>query len=197
MKYLNVNKIVNKILEQNVTSKDFSKWISENWKISNFILVYENIKFLYTVLLELSFEKLVTEHGRVGEQPLSVSQHLFGDKESVAARLVYDPPNFNNDLYIEYHTHPVDTLIIVLNGSGTYSLVYDDSDIHVDVPLEPGVALLFPSGTVHTIKEVSKDGLETLNITDRLNQPEYRNKVHDSKTQFLVKPSDDFSKRSK
>ncbi len=135
---------------------------------------------------------MITEHGR-HEQPLSISQHLFGDDNHVSARLVYDPPKQNNQAPLEYHFHPVDTVIIVVSGSGIFSFICNDSKQPIDIDLRPGKALFFPSNTVHTIKEVGNEGLETLNITNRLNQPRYRTEPINEKKDLFIKPSEDFS----
>lgn len=124
---------------------------------------------------------------------MSISQHLFGDENHISARLVYDPPKQNNQYPLEHHSHPVDTVIFVVNGSGVFSFIYDDTKKAIDIDLKPGTTLFFPSNTVHTIKEVGNEGLETLNITDRLNQPSYRTEPINEKKDLLVKPSEDFS----
>jgi len=96
---------------------------------------------------------------------------------SVAARLVFDPPNSPaQPETIEFHTHPVESVIVVLRGGGSYRMCHRDAsgrNVVVDVPLEAGSVVCFPSDVVHTI-ECGPAGIETLNITDRLNQPAWR-----------------------
>ncbi|HMG57838.1 MAG TPA: hypothetical protein VK601_30260, partial [Kofleriaceae bacterium] len=118
----------------------------------------------------------VTYHGRP-DQPVCPSRHLLGDDARVAARVVFDPPNSpDRPEAIEFHTHPVDSVIAVLRGGGSYRICHRDPtgrDVVVDVPLEAGTVVCFPRDVVHTI-ECGQHGVETLNITDRLNQPAWR-----------------------
>jgi mannose-6-phosphate isomerase-like protein (cupin superfamily) len=181
------------ILSQNISRKNFSLYIRSIWESKEGCVMYyhDHNSFCLNIWF-LSFDKLITEHGR-NEQPLSISQHLFGDENHISARLVYDPPKQDNQEPIEYHSHPVDTVIFVVSGSGIFSFIHDDSKQPIDIDLRPGKTLFFPSNTIHTIKEVGNDGLETLNITDRLNQPSYRTEIINNKKYLLVKPSEDFS----
>ncbi|WP_414623830.1 cupin domain-containing protein [Calothrix sp. CCY 0018] len=153
---------------------------------------YHDPNFFCLDIWHLSFDELITEHGR-HDQPLSISQHLFGDENRISARLVYDPLKQDNQAPLEYHSHPVDTVIVVVSGSGIFSFICNDSKQSIDIDLRPGKTLFFPSNIVHTIKEVGDDGLETLNITNRLNQPSYRTELTNEKKDFLVKPSEDFN----
>ncbi|AUB44935.1 Cupin domain protein related to quercetin dioxygenase (plasmid) [Nostoc flagelliforme CCNUN1] len=106
---------------------------------------------------------------------------------------MYDPPQQDNQAPLEYHSHPVDTVIVVVSGSGIFSFIFNDGKQPLDIDLKPGKTLFFPSNTVHTIKEVGNEGLETLNITNRLNQPSYRTELINEKKDLLVKPSEDFT----
>ncbi|MDF5707931.1 MAG: cupin domain-containing protein [Nostoc sp. S4] len=190
---MNLETFIKDILSHNIAPEDFSLYVENIWKSKQGCVRYHPDPSSFCLdIWHLSFDKLITEHGRY-EQPLSISQHLFGDENHVSVRLVYDPPKQNNQAALEYHSHPVDTVIIVVSGSGMFSLIYNDSKQPIDIDLKPGKALFFPANTIHTIKKVGNEGLETLNITNRLNQPRYRTESIDEKKDLLVKPSEDFS----
>jgi mannose-6-phosphate isomerase-like protein (cupin superfamily) len=190
---MNFLSLLQSFFPHQISRKDFSFYVKDMWNSNKgFVTTYDDPEFLRDCIWRLSFDKLITEHGRP-EQPLSISQHLFGNENSVSARLVYDPPVTHGRESLEYHTHPVDTIIIVIGGSGIYSFIRDDYIQTIDVDLSPGKILFFPANTVHTIKQIGLDGLETLNITDVLNQPSYRNEFPNEKRELLPKPSSDFS----
>ncbi|MBD2731232.1 cupin domain-containing protein [Nostoc sp. FACHB-892] len=190
---MNLEAFLQDILSQNISRDNFSLYVKNIWKSEDGCVMYYHDPSSFCLnIWHLSFDKLITEHGHY-EQPLSISQHLFGDENHISARLVYDPPKQDNQDPLEYHSHPVDTVIVVISGSGVFSFIYDDGKQSIDIDLTPGQTLFFPSNTVHTIKEVGNEGLETLNITDRLNQPSYRTEPINEKKDLLVKPSEDFS----
>lgn len=189
---MNLEVFLQDVLCQKISREKFSLYVKNIWKSEKSgVMYYHDPSTFCLKIWHLSFDKLITEHGRY-EQPLSISQHLFGDEDHISARLVYDPPKKNNQYPLEYHSHPVDTVIVVVSGSGVFSFIYD-SKKSIDIDLRAGTTLFFPSNTVHTIKEVGNEGLETLNITDRLNQPTYRTEPINEKKDLLVKPSEDFS----
>jgi mannose-6-phosphate isomerase-like protein (cupin superfamily) len=190
---MNLQAFIQDIFSHKISSEDFSLYVKNIWESEEgCTMYYPDPSSFCLEIWRLSFDKLITEHGR-HEQPLSISQHLFGDENNVSARLVYDPPKKENQAPLEYHSHPVDTLIVVVSGSGIFSLIYNDRQQPIDIDIKPGKTLFFPSNTVHTIKEVGNNGLETLNITNRLNQPSYRTETISEKKVLLVKPSEDFS----
>lgn len=190
---MNLEAFLKDILSYNISRENFSLYVKNIWKSEEGCVMYHYDPDSFRIdIWHLSFDKLITEHGR-HEQPLSISQHLFGDENHVSARLVYDPPKQDNQFSLEYHSHPVDTVIVVVSGSGVFSFIRDDNKQSFDVDIRPGATLFFPSNTVHTIKEVGNEGLETLNITDRLNQPSYRTEFINEREALLVKPSEDFS----
>lgn len=182
-----------KIIEGDVSSECFSKHVNDIWRSGQgFVRSFGDVQQIKAVLFDISSDSLITTHGRM-DQPSSISQHLFGDEKSVSARLVYDPPATDTDHGIEYHTHPVDTLIAVTGGSGTYSFIFPDDNRGIDVDLFPGTLLFFPAGTIHTIKDVGKEGLETLNITHVMNQPSYRTDIDLERKESIPSPSENFS----
>ena len=188
---MDLDTFLNSILDETIRSDTFSRLVNKIWQSEEgFVRFYSKPETLCPRLWQASNEALITEHGRP-DQPLSISQHLFGGDHNVSARLVYDPPRDAGQRGLEYHSHPVDTVIFVVSGTGQYAFVRDpDSNEAITVDLAAGAVLFFPASTVHTIVEVGKDGLETLNATDRLNQPQYR----DAKTTSVPIPSSvDFS----
>lgn len=190
---MNLEAFIKDIFYHNISSKNFSLYIKNIWESEEgCVKYYHDPGFFCLDIWHLSFDELITEHGR-HDQPLSISQHLFGDENHISARLVYDPPQQDNQAPLEYHSHPVDTVIVVVSGSGIFSFIFNDGKQLLDIDLKPGKTLFFPSNTVHTIKEVGNKGLETLNITNRLNQPSYRTELINEKKDLLVKPSEDFS----
>ncbi|MBD2604510.1 cupin domain-containing protein [Scytonema hofmannii FACHB-248] len=190
---MNLETFIKDIFSHNISPENFSLYVKNIWKSEEgCVMCYHDPGSFCLDIWHLSFDKLITEHGR-HEQPLSISQHLFGDENHVSARLVYDPPpKQDNQAPLEYHSHPVDTVIVIVSGSGIFSFICNDSKQPIDIDLRPGKTLFFPSNTVHTIKEVGNEGLETLNITNRLNQPSYRTEPINDKKDLLVKPSEDF-----
>ncbi len=190
---MNLEAFIKDIFSYNISPENFSLYIINIWESQEgYVKYYHDPGFFCLDIWHLSFDELITEHGRY-DQPLSISQHLFGDDNHISARLVYDPPKQNNQAPLEYHSHPVDTVLVVVSGSGIFSLLRNDSKQPIDIDLTPGTTLFFPSNTVHTIKEVGNDGLEILNITNRLNQPSYRTEPINEIKDLLVKPSEDFS----
>jgi mannose-6-phosphate isomerase-like protein (cupin superfamily) len=195
---MNVSMFLQAVFSRQISRQDFSQYVKQIWDSpQGFVSVYPDLESLRKIIWNLSKNQLITEHGRP-KQPLSISQHLFGDQNSVSARLVYDPPITCGQEGLEYHTHPVDTVIIVIAGAGVYSFIGADdmqgTNIQgIDVDLTPGKILFFPANILHTIKQIGSDGLETLNITDVLNQPPYREEVHNEKKALLLEPSDNFS----
>lgn len=190
MKLDSLKQFIDNILNRTVSRSDFSELVIQKWKSKKFVEFYDNVDSLREKVWSLSFDRLVTEHGRIEDQPLSISQHLFGDLQSVAARVVYDPPTINKSEHIEYHTHPVNSLIVVLDGTGTCSLLYENKEL-IDVPLKPGASVFFCSNVIHRIKEIGVTGLEILNITERVNQPAYRSKLSTQKN-LVIDSSKDF-----
>jgi mannose-6-phosphate isomerase-like protein (cupin superfamily) len=185
-----IETLIEDILLNRINRMLFSNIVNKFWESKEFLFKHSDPIFLRDDIRHFSFDEKITEHGRIGEQPMSLSQHLFGDEDSLAARLTYDPPKEFS--YIEYHTHPVDSLVVVIDGDCIYSVYYEDSQTLIDIPLELGMALFFPANTIHTIKKIQHKGLEMLNITDRLNQPNYR--TRNSQLDNLITPSSDFSK---
>ena len=192
-KFMSFSIFLQMFFSHQISSEDFSSYVKDIWNSNlGFVRTYNAPQLICDYIWRLSFDKLITEHGRP-EQPSSISQHLFGDENSVSARLVYDLPVTCGRESLEYHTHPVDTIIIVIAGSGIYSFIQDDFIQGIDVALNRGKILFFPANTVHTIKQIGLDGLETLNMTNVLNQPSYRDEIDDEKRKLLPDPSRDFS----
>lgn len=189
------NKFIESILEEKISGDFFNRTVNKKWKDKQFIEKYEYPNYLREKLWKLSFDKLITEHGRIEDQPMSVSQHLFGDKKSIAARVTFDQYKIDKINCIEYHTHPVSSLVVVLDGECTYSVVYKSKYI-VNAVLEPGFCIYFPANVTHTIQNIGKNGLETLNITGKINQPPYRSNC-ETTNQLLIEPSKNFSKVAK
>lgn len=189
------NKFIESILDEKISGKLFNRVVNKRWKDKQFIEKYDYPNYLREKIWKLSFDKLITEHGRIEDQPMSVSQHLFGDKSSIAARVTFDQYKIDKINCIEYHTHPVSSLVVVLDGECTYSVVYESKYI-INVALKPGFCIYFPANVTHTIQNIGKNGLETLNITGKINQPPYRNSCEIT-NQSLIEPSKNFSKVAK
>lgn len=190
---MNLENFFQNIFSYKISQENFSAYVKKMWKREEgCVMHYHDPDFFRLDIWHLSFDELITEHGR-HEQPLSISQHLFGDENNISARLVYDPPKQNNQASLEHHSHPVDSVIVVVTGSGVFSFICNNTKQLIDIYLRPGKILFFPSNVVHTIKEVGNEGLETLNITNRLNQPRYRTKSISEKKDLLINPSEDFS----
>ncbi|HSR99379.1 MAG TPA: AMP-binding protein [Kofleriaceae bacterium] len=164
------------VLHGTVPRAQLQAFIVAQWNARRFAFHAEAMAAWLPHVAALAERAGVTHHGRP-EQPVCPSRHLFGDRERVAARVVFDPPSSpERPEIIEFHTHPVDSLIAVLGGGGSYLVCHQNTAgraVIVDVPLEAGSVVCFPRDVVHTI-ECGPQGIETLNITDRLNQPAWR-----------------------
>jgi hypothetical protein len=171
-----IDELLGAVLDQTVTRPQLREFVIARWNAKQFAFRSELRAAWVSRVAALARTAGVTHHGRP-DQPVCPSRHLFGDREHVAARLVFDPPNSpERPETIEFHTHPVDSVIAVLRGGGSYRVCHRDGagrDVVVDVPLDAGTVVCFPGGVVHTI-ECGVHGVETLNITDRLNQPAWR-----------------------
>lgn len=164
------------VLEQRVTAAQLQAFVAAQWNARRFAFRAEALATWLPRVAALSEVAGVTHHGRP-DQPVCPSRHLFGDLDRVAARLVFDPPTSPEQPEpVEFHTHPVESVIAVLRGGGSYRMCHRDPAgrvVVVDVPLAAGSVVCFPRDVVHTI-ECGSHGIETLNITDRLNQPAWR-----------------------
>jgi hypothetical protein len=171
-----IDELLGAVLDQSVSRAQLREFVVAQWDARRFAFRAELGAAWLARVASLAETAGVTYHGRP-DQPVCPSRHLFGDRERVAARLVFDPPNSpERPEPIEFHTHPVDSVIAVLRGGGSYRVCQRDGagrDVVVDVPLDAGMVVCFPGGVVHTI-ECGAHGVETLNITDRLNQPAWR-----------------------
>jgi hypothetical protein len=171
-----IDELLSAVLDQTVTSAQLQAFVLAHWSANRFAFRTDALAALAPRLATLIAAAGVTYHGRP-EQPVCPSTHLFGDRDRVAARVVFDPPTSpERPEPVEFHTHPVDSVIAILRGSGSYLLCHHDPTgraVVVDVPLVAGSVVCFPRDVVHTI-ECGPDGIETLNITDRLNQPAWR-----------------------
>jgi len=171
-----IDELMNAIFDQAVTPAQLREFVIAQWNAKRFAFRSELRAAWVSKVAALAQTAGVTYHGRP-EQPVCPSRHLFGDATHIAARLVFDPPSSPEQPEpIEFHTHPVDSVIAVLRGGGSYRICQRDAaqrDVVVDVPLDAGTLVCFPGGVVHTI-ECGAQGIETLNITDRLNQPAWR-----------------------
>lgn len=171
-----IDQLLGAVLDRTVTRAQLQEFVIAQWNAKRFAFRSEAIAAWLPKVAALAETAGITHHGRP-DQPVCPSRHLFGDPTSVAARLVFDPPNSpERPETIEFHTHPVESVIVVLRGGGSYRMCHQDAagrDVVVDVPLEAGTVVCFPGDIVHTI-ECGPEGVETLNITDRLNQPAWR-----------------------
>jgi len=171
-----IDELLGAVLDRTVTRAQFREFVIAQWNAKRFAFQSGAITAWITAVAALAERAGVTHHGRA-DQPVCPSRHLFGDDASVAARVVFDPPNSpERPETIEFHIHPVESVIVVLRGSGSYRMCHQDPagrDVVVDVPLAAGSVVCFPGDIVHTI-ECGSEGIETLNITDRLNQPAWR-----------------------
>lgn len=171
-----IDDVLQAVLDRKSPRDRFRQFVLAQWNAKRFAFQAREVDGLARKVAALAETGALTYHGRP-DQPVCPSRHLFGDLNSVAARLVFDPPNSaTNPEPIEFHTHPTETVIAVTRGSGSYLVCHRDElgrDVIVEVPLTAGSVVCFPAGVVHTI-EVGADGIETLNITDRLNQPKWR-----------------------
>lgn len=172
---LKLNDIFDAVLDRSITSKNLAEFIAEQWKNRSFFGKYDDIGSLKTRIN--ADAKLVpcSFHGRAN-QPISSSRHIYGSHDTVSARVVFDPPTENQKLEeIEPHTHPVASIVYVIDGGGEFFLIFDNkkNKHFVRVVLSPGAAVCFPASIVHTMKP-GNQGICTLNITDRQNQPPYR-----------------------
>jgi len=171
-----IDELLGAVLDRTVSRAELREFVVTQWNAKRFAFRAGAIAAWVPKVAALAERAGVTHHGRP-DQPICPSRHLFGDDASVAARLVFDPPNSpERPEPIEFHTHPVESVIVVLRGGGSYRMCHRDAagrDVVVDVPLEAGSVVCFPGDIVHTI-ECGAEGVETLNITDRLNQPAWR-----------------------
>jgi hypothetical protein len=171
-----IDELLGAVLDRTVTRAQLQEFVLAQWHAKRFAFRSGAIATWIARVAALSEQAGVTYHGRP-DQPICPSRHLFGDEASVAARVVIDPPNSpERPETIEFHTHPVESVIVVLNGGGSYCMCHHDAagrEVVVEVPLEAGSVICFPGDIVHTI-ECGPQGIETLNITDRLNQPAWR-----------------------
>ncbi|HEX7837228.1 MAG TPA: hypothetical protein VF469_07175 [Kofleriaceae bacterium] len=171
-----IDELVGAVLDRTITRAQLREFVIAQWSAKRFAFHSEAITAWVPKVAALAEMGGLTHHGRP-DQPVCPSRHLFGDGASVAARVVFDPPNSpERPEAIEFHTHPVESVIVVLRGGGSYRMCHQDTvgrDVVVDVPLAAGSVVCFPGGVVHTI-ECGPEGIETLNITDRLNQPAWR-----------------------
>jgi hypothetical protein len=171
-----IDEFLDAVLDWGVTRAQLRELVIAQWNARRFSFRAEAGSAWARKVAALAGTAGVTHHGRP-DQPVCPSRHLFGDDASVAARLVFDPPSSpERPEPIEFHTHPVESVIVVLSGGGSYRVCHRDGagrDVIVDVPLEPRSVVCFPRDVVHTI-ECGRQGIETLNITDRLNQPAWR-----------------------
>jgi len=171
-----IDELLCAVLDQTATSAQLQQFVLAHWSARRFAFRSDALATLSPKLAMLAGAADVTYHGRP-DQPVCPSRHLFGDHDRVAARLVFDPPTSRERPEpVEFHTHPVDSVIAILRGGGSYLVCHRDATgrtVVVDVPLEPGSVVCFPRDVAHTI-ECGPQGIETLNITDRLNQPAWR-----------------------
>jgi hypothetical protein len=171
-----IDDVLRVVLDKQLPRDRFRQFVLAQWNAKRFAFQVSEVEGLVRKVAALAETGTLTYHGRP-DQPVCPSRHLFGDPENIAARLVFDPPNSpTSPEPIEFHTHPVESIIAVLRGSGSYLVCHRDEhgrDVVVDVPLTAGSIVCFPADVVHTI-EVGSEGVETLNITDRLNQPKWR-----------------------
>ena len=171
-----IDALVSAVLDRTVTGAELQEFVVAQWNAKRFAFRAEPSAAWLPKVAALAETAGVTYHGR-RDQPVCSSRHLFGDRERVAARVVFDPPSSpGQPETIEFHTHPVESVIAVLRGDGSYRMCHRDAggrDVIVDVPLAVGSVVCFPRDVVHTI-DCGPQGIETLNITDRLNQPAWR-----------------------
>jgi quercetin dioxygenase-like cupin family protein len=171
-----IDELLVAVLDRTITRAELREFVIAQWNAKRFAFRSEDIAAWVSKVVALAEKAGVTHHGRPN-QPVCPSRHLFGDAASVAARLVFDPPSSpEQPETIEFHTHPVESVIVVLRGAGNYRMCHRDAagrDVIVDVPLKAGSVVCFPGNVVHTI-ECGPEGIETLNVTDRLNQPAWR-----------------------
>jgi len=170
-----IDELVAAVLDQTVTAAQLEAFVVAQWTARRFAFRAEPSAWA-GALAALMARAGVTHHGR-RDQPICPSRHLFGDPARVAARVVFDPPNSPAQPEpVEFHTHPVDSVIAVLRGGGSYRMCHRDRTgriVVVEVPLEVGAVVCFPREVIHTI-ECGPAGIETLNMTGRLNQPAWR-----------------------
>ncbi|HET7500892.1 MAG TPA: hypothetical protein VFK02_07820 [Kofleriaceae bacterium] len=174
--WASIDEVIGAVLDRTVTRAELRELVIAQWNARRFAFRAGALAGWAPRVAALAGAAGVTYHGRP-DQPVCPSRHLFGDDASVAARLVVDPPSSpEHPEPIEFHTHPVESVIAVLRGGGSYQMCHRDAagrDVVVNVPLEAGSVVCFPRDIVHTI-ECGAQGIETLNITDRLNQPAWR-----------------------
>jgi long-chain acyl-CoA synthetase len=170
-----IDDLLGAVLSRSVPRAELQAFVAAQWNAWRFAFRAEAMAAWLPKIAALAERAGVTHHGRP-DQPVCPSRHLFGDHGGIAARVVFDPPSSpERPEVIEFHTHPVDSVIAILGGSGSYLVCHRTAGraVIVDVPLEPGSVVCFPRDVIHTI-ECGPQGIETLNITDRLNQPAWR-----------------------
>jgi hypothetical protein len=171
-----IDDVLAAVLERAMSREAFRGFVRHRWEARRFAFRAADPAGLAARVAALAAGARITHHGRP-DQPVCPSRHLFGDDDSVSARLVFDPPESpETPAPIEFHTHPADSIIAVVSGSGSYRMCRrdaDGSDVVIDVPLSAGSVVCFPADVIHTIV-IGPDGIETLNLTDRLNQPAWR-----------------------
>ncbi|HYU14493.1 MAG TPA: hypothetical protein VEL05_00410 [Candidatus Acidoferrum sp.] len=175
-RFRTIDDVLTSVLDRSISRGEFRRFVLDHWEARRFAFHTAEGARLAAKVAALAADAPLTHHGRP-DQPVCPSRHLFGDDDSVAARLVFDAPeSAETPEAIEFHTHPTESIIAVMKGSGCYQMCHRDDDgeeVVVDVPLTAGSVVCFPADVVHTIV-VGADGIETLNITDRLNQPAWR-----------------------
>lgn len=172
---LKINDIFDAVMERSITSKELTEFIAEQWKNCSFFLKYDDINSLKTRIDAEARGVSCSFHGRIN-QAISSSRHIYGSHDTVSARLVFDPPVENPKLEeIEPHTHPVASIILVIHGSGEFFLVFNEkkNKHFIRMVLLPGAVVCFPASVVHAMKP-GNQGICTLNVTDRQNQPPCR-----------------------
>jgi acyl-CoA synthetase (AMP-forming)/AMP-acid ligase II len=171
-----IDELLGAVLDRTVTGAQLQAFVIAQWNAKRFAFHAEAMAAWIPKVAALAERAGVTHHGRP-DQPVCPSRHLFGDHERVAARVVFDPPSSpERPETVEFHTHPVESVIAVLRGGGSYRMCHRNTTgrvVVVDVPLQAGSVVCFPRDVIHTI-ECGPQGIETLNITDRLNQPAWR-----------------------
>lgn len=192
----NIGEILEAIFDKTLTSKILSEFVARQWHGHNFVFKYDDIDTFKTKIDAEAKKVLTSFHGR-NNQPISSSSHIYGSHNTASARLVFDPPIENPGLEgIEAHTHPVASIIVVTEGDGEFFLLFNERKKHcVRVSLSPGIVVCFPAWVVHTMTP-GNNGIYTLNITDRQNQPPYRNNysLDRNENPFQLLPALDFAK---
>ncbi|UJB73427.1 hypothetical protein HRE53_32880 (plasmid) [Acaryochloris sp. 'Moss Beach'] len=192
--YKSIDNLLFNILDQEISSQYFSDFVRNEWHRYRFVFSCSEIKNLTKKILEFSSSIPESFHGRP-DQPISKSQHFFGDKTEISSRFVNDflaSKDYPGE--IELHTHPVDSIILVTEGYGSFivKVRHEYTDYLISIPLTSGVAICFPSGTAHTMK-LGGSSIHTFNITNRINQPPYRVESPTQNNPSFPMPSENFS----